>query len=471
MSVSLPLPELLSGLADSLQSIDIRCAVKKYEPGWLSLLTAIRISARPLEPIRERYKELEHDGPGRNAEPFRILWQVYPIDQLERILTELSFAQLSVEGESVRFPQPVQPDKFQRRFEHTPDLVMPWDGSRWPATYYCSSENRTIPFSDAEITVAVRRSGWGSTEEMATHFLGVNHERIYSTSIPLFVSIEMPAKIEVRTSVNGIPEFLIHTQPNLSDFGLFLRTDRQRGKPITMPLESCGEEGIWSLHRSSLEPAKLEPDDIFSCTLSHRLVPVLDEIGGYLRNFLPIPYLNPLLVCLRQFWNMNAFSERLERAREKDSAKRHHNPQHVFQEAVAHMLTLAGFQTINLGEEEVIRASGTKVERATLDILAYYSGSKIMILGACTLTPPRTDDIRGVLETMAILRGNFPADAQVHFVPMIFSNQEQECENHDQVRILNARKIRKLRTLIETGHENQFVQSLQWPFQDVLDEP
>jgi hypothetical protein len=94
-----------------------------------------------------------------------------------------------------------------------------------------------------------------------------------------------------------------------------------------------------------------------------------------------------------------------------------------------------------------------------------------MILGACTITPPKTDDIQGVLETMSILRGKFPADAQVHFVPMIFSIKEQESMNHEDVRILNARKIRKLRTIVESGQENQFIQSLQWPFQDVLDEP
>jgi len=54
---------------------------------------------------------------------------------------------------------------------------------------------------------------------------------------------------------------------------------------------------------------------------------------------------------------------------------------------------------------------------------------------------------------------------------MIFSIQEQEPLNHEDVRILNARKIRKLRTIIDSGQENQFIQSLQWPFQDVLTEP
>ena len=132
MSVSLTLAQLLSGLVNSFQSIDIRCAVKKYEPGWLSLLTSIRISARPLEAIQERYQELENDGLERNADPFRMLWQAYPIDQIERILTELASAQLSIERESVRFPEQVEADKLRGQLQYAPSLVMPWDGEDGP---------------------------------------------------------------------------------------------------------------------------------------------------------------------------------------------------------------------------------------------------------------------------------------------------------------------------------------------------
>lgn len=471
MSVSLTLRQLLNVLGSSFHSIDIRCAVKKHEPGWLSLLTSIRISARPLEAIQTRYQELENDGQGRDAEPFRILWQAYPIGQMEGILTELASAQLSLEGESVRFPEQVQADELRGQLEYAPNLVMPWDGERWPATFYYSSGARTLYFSDPEITAGVRRSGWRSAEEMVAHFLGLNHQQLYSTSIPLFLYVEMPAKIEVRASANKMPDILIRTQPTLSDFTLYLRNDRHKGKPFTMPLENYGHEGIWTLHRSELGLAKLEPDDIFSCMLSHRVVPVLDEISGCLRNFMPIAYLNPLLLCLQQFWDMKAFSDRLERPYDKPSNKRDYNAQHVFQESVAQLLTLAGCQTINLGKEEFIRGTESKVQRATLDILSYHAASKTLILAACTIVPPGAKDIQGVVETAAILRAELPSDAQVQLVPMIFSVQEQEYPNHGEVRIFNSRKIKKLRKLIESGQEDQFIRSFQWPQYDVLEEP
>jgi hypothetical protein len=243
VSVSLPLPQLLSGLGDSLQSIDIRCAVKKDASGWLSLLTVIRISPRPLEEIEKRYKELESDGLLRNADPFRVMWQCHPIADIEDILKELgsaqaSIAHLSIKGELVTFPQKEYADKLRGQLEYAPNLVLPWDGERWPATVYNSSGNRTLYFSDPEIAAGVRRSGWRSAEEMVAHFLGLNLRQLYSTNIPLFFYVEMPAKIEVRTSLNKMPEILVRAQPTLNDFTSYLSTDRHKGRPLRRNLDS-----------------------------------------------------------------------------------------------------------------------------------------------------------------------------------------------------------------------------------------
>lgn len=63
--------QLLNALGNSFHSIDIRCAVKKHEPGWLSLLMLLHFS-KTSRAIQTRYQELENDGQGRDAEPFRI---------------------------------------------------------------------------------------------------------------------------------------------------------------------------------------------------------------------------------------------------------------------------------------------------------------------------------------------------------------------------------------------------------------
>lgn len=470
MSVPMALTLLLNVLGDCFQSIDIRCAVMRGPIEWLNVLTTIRISARPPESVLKRYQELESGGQRRIAGPFRILWQVFPFDRLKEVLEEFGSAQLRVEGEVVRLPEQILADEIRRQFEHAPSLIASWNGNRWPATFYFPSSTRTTHFSDPEIYAGVKRSGWGSAEEMAAHFLGLNHQHLGSTTIPVGVSVEMPAAIEIRAASDTLPDIIVRTVPKLRNFNLYLRTDRDGRKPFVLPLEEIGRDGIWTLYRNSLKLDQLELDDTFSCTLSHDVVPVLDEVSGCFRNFIPVPYLNPLLFFVRQFWDMQRFRDRLELPFNASPKRRDHNAQHVFQESVAQLLTLAGFQTIDLGKEEFIKGEGTEVQRGTLDILAYHASSKAMILGACTITPPEAKDIQGVIEVMSILRKRLPPDAQVLLAPIIFSVQEQEHPNHEEVRIFNSRKIRKLRALLENGQEDQFIRSFQWPYQDVLSE-
>lgn len=470
MSVPLPLKQVLSALASSFHSVDVRCAVKKYSPGWLSLLTSIRISARPPEEVQTRYQELESGGQRREAEPFRVLWEARPFNQIENILGEMASAKLSVEGETVRFHEQVRLEELHGQFERLPNLVIPWIGESWPATHYPFG-NRSLQFSDTEIVGGVRRRGWRSGEAMTAHFLDLDPQRIYSTFAAVFFHIEMPAKIEVQALANQMPELLVRAERSLEHFTLYFHSDQQKGKPSIIALENRSSDGIWTLYRGELPKSDLTPDDAIFCTLTHPEVPVLDEVNGILRNFMPIAHLNPLLACLRKFWDMKEFSGRLEQPYDKPSTKKGYNPQHMFQESVATLLTLAGFQTIDLGKEEFIRGAASKVERATLDILAYHAMSKTLILGACTIAPPGPKDIQGVVETAAILRAELPRDAQVQLVPMIFSVQEQEHPNHGEVRIFNSRKIKKLRRLIESGQEDQFIRSFEWPSYDVLEEP
>jgi hypothetical protein len=126
------------------------------------------------------------------------------------------------------------------------------------------------------------------------------------------------------------------------------------------------------------------------------------------------------------------------------------------------LLTLAGFQAIDLGEEEVIRGKSKEVVRGTLDIVAYYHPLKLLVLGACTLTPPKQDDIHRLLETCAILRNSFPENTSIRLVPTIFSAQESEGISHPKVRILNSNKLSNLWTLVEEGNETTFLHALGW---------
>ena len=59
MYSSLRIKDVLTNLRGSFHSIDLRCAVRRHSSGWLSLITVIRVSARTVEEIDDRYGQLQ----------------------------------------------------------------------------------------------------------------------------------------------------------------------------------------------------------------------------------------------------------------------------------------------------------------------------------------------------------------------------------------------------------------------------
>jgi hypothetical protein len=306
---------------------------------------------------------------------------------------------------------------------------------------------------------------------MASHFLELDKQELYRVTVPLCFYITLPAQIGVCSVGNQAIEINVKAERNLEGINLRWATVSGKMIPKTLPLELVGEDLGFKIFRAAPNLKDAKRDDEFSCTLTHDKLPVIDEISGGLKNYLPTREANPLLVCLKQFWNMENFYQQIERPHEIQPKKRRPQAQHEFQQSVVHLLTLAGFQAIDLGEEEVLRAPGSKVERGTLDLLAYYAPSKLLLLGACTLAPPKQEDIDRLLETQAILRGSFSEDTTIRFIPMIFSAQQKEAESSGEVRILNSKKLSALAKLVREGNEDRFLNSFSfnWLLGDELE--
>jgi hypothetical protein len=468
MSISVTLTQACSAFQASFLSLDIRAAVKRHPPAWLSLLTAIRISVRPVDLVQRRYSELERTVPRPHADPFRILFDARPFTDLDQILTELSNGHLTVQGETVQFPQALVLDQLQGRVERFQPLVNPWAQEIWPALY-CPFGTRSVPFQHPQIMPTVRQLGWQSPEATASHFLELNLQQLYSINIPLFFYIEMPAWIRVNPSGKQALVIEVMVERNLQGIHFFVAMGTSSAVPKELPLQPVGDDGPFTIFRALPSSGDARVDDDFSCTLTHDKLPIVDEVHGKLRHFLVPAEVNPLLICLKQFWDMERFRQRVEQPHQTEPKKRERKVQWDFQESMAHLLTLAGFQALDLGKEEVLRGKSKEVVRGTLDILAYYAPSKLLVLGACTLAPPKPEDIDRLLETKAVLRGLFPDDTSIRFIPMIFSAQETEAMSHQEVRVLNSKKLSILWKLVEDRNEDKFLNALQWPFGDGLD--
>lgn len=472
-----PLEQVVSGLRPSLHSIDIRAAVSRLNSGWQSALTGLRISPRPVEAVKQRYIELEGRFGKRQTESFKVLLQAFPLTELDRILSELARGSTAVEGEQIPFSGERRFDGRQGWIQRYHQLVRPWEEESWPAAYY-SAGKMSAAYHQPEIIAAIRGSlGLASVEEMVDAFLGVRGSSTHDVDV--FIHIQMPARIRTLKAVGRAIEVHVVAENSLRCLQLFLSRKDSRGTTLLehqeLGLEQVGSDGLFNLLRAKGQLSSVNGDDLISCVLTHESQLEIDEETGGLRKFMPAVERNPLLECLEKFWNMEKLYQQIERPYETGTRKVRERPQDAFQKSVARLLNLAGFQAIDLEREDQLRHPETNVGRATIDILAYHPGHKILLLGACTINPPKAEDFEKLLHAKAILGSMFSSESPMRLTPVLFSGQENVSPFKGEattqgLRILNAGDLAVFCRLVESGEEERFLHFLESPFDTELRE-
>lgn len=459
--VQVTLSQVISALRHSLHSIDIRAAVRRSDSGWQPVLTGIRVSSRPVEVVTRRHAELEVKFGERQIELFRILFQVLPFTEHERIFREIAQGRITIEGESLFLSGKLLSDEVRGRIERYQEVVRPWDEGAWPGVCFSSGE-RSAVYDQPDVTAAIRgRRGLRSVEDMVSAFLEVKGPS--NRSLDLFIFVEMPARIKNVRAVGQTVEIEVVVERNLR--GLHLLQSRWDSTGVTpretnnLTLEEVEQDGMYALLRASARwDDPVNKDDLISCVLTHGSVPELDEVRESLRRLMPLEERNPLLECVKQFGWPQVSPRRKTKSR----------PQDEFQRSVARLLTLAGFQAINLEREDKMYDPETRIERATIDILAYHRGSKIVLLGACTLNVPKGEDYDRLLHATTILRRLFSEESQIRLVPVLFSGQENVSIFRGEaatqgLKMLNSHQLAILQKLVEKGEEGRFVRFLELP--------
>lgn len=96
---------------------------------------------------------------------------------------------------------------------------------------------------------------------------------------------------------------------NLQAIHCFAETGTASKVPQKLPLQTIANDGPFIVFRALASSVNADLDDDFSCTLTHDKLSVVDEVHGKVRNFLNPAEVNPLLLCLKQFWDMERFRQ------------------------------------------------------------------------------------------------------------------------------------------------------------------
>lgn len=472
-SILVSLGEVLAGLADALQTVDIRVATCRESTSvsageWLPLRTVIRVSFHSQETIRGQYLELERRLGRPRTDRFAIFHAVVPLSQLPALPPKhVLVPRVAPEGLSLE-TAPLNVGDLKGRVERHRHTCEPIGKEVWPGIEFSFTPNGGIfpakTTDMAALDAEVRRElGLPSCETAMRAYLEVRDTSARFGNV--FTEVLMPASITelgfdgtvlaVETtaakSLGGLRCFLTKRAPD----GLAVLEHRE------VFLRAAGERGDFAVQRGSTE-LEADREELIEIVLTHATIPELDEVRRRVHDLLPLAERNPLLLCLSRFWDLIEVRRRLERPYETPRRKLDRSPQMAFQASVAHLLTLAGFQTIDLERDDQMRHPETSVHIATADLLAYHAPRRVLVVGACTINVPRGEDYEKLLHATSVLRREFSEGTRVILVPALFAGQEGDSAVREgalarRVRLLTLDELTKAWRLVEAGEEERLL--------------
>lgn len=284
MYIQTPLRQILSALSGSFHSIDIRSATKKHDSGWLSLLTAVRISARPIGEIQLRHQKLIDESPTIQAGQFRVFFQALPFSDIG-----LASASLNVEGERIVLQEAITIDQGRSQISRWKNFVLPWSQETWSNATY-SFGTRSTSFQEPDIAGAAIQNGWPSVESAVSALLEVEKEDLYRLSISIFINIEMPAQIQLVSVGDKSFAINVKAERNIKSLALYWNEKSATGETNKkLALDKVGDENGFTLWRTQQIQVSADAEDELSCWLSHEPLPVIDFLTGHFKDFLPFP--------------------------------------------------------------------------------------------------------------------------------------------------------------------------------------
>jgi hypothetical protein len=212
----------------------------------------------------------------------------------------------------------------------------------------------------------------------------------------------------------------------------------------------------------------LDPDnDWLEVRLIHPQLGEVKSDANYARMFIPPSARNILLGTVRQFCKGTTLNDLLTRAYNVQAAKL--KPSAAFELHVSWLLGLFGLSTVVLGEYEGLLAPHTPVQRVSIDILAADQRSRLLLIVACTLNPPKEEDIGNLRYAREILAREVFAETGVRVIPVLFTSAMgcplyYQSEDHfDSVPVIDADGMKTLLGFLDSGQESRFFQFLGNP--------
>jgi hypothetical protein len=406
------LAHVLADLGSTYNSIDVRTAAYRIEGTWYNLITVIRFSELDEGPLDEninagwqRLKSVTH-------ERLRIEHRTFRFDDRDRLFQVFArgvaeFGDLKVElGRPVELLSDmgyIQPRAFGDPLCHWPALEIQANTSQWLVDQHTTQTIRSADSSDDDLRRYLSTRGYASLGDAVAAFLGLSKSNHTSFTSAVYTWAPILAAVkEARWNPAGTLTITYEAHPAVKNqFWVSAKVplpqqSDQHELSVSQPVQGRTE---WQMEVET--EAVLDEDARVDATLVHQALGIITNSAWFVRDLIPKNNVNPLWPLLKRFCSAEEFLRLLATPGvAQDSENR---PQRLFELRVSWFLGAFGFTTFVLGPHEYLRDPGTRLERGSLDLIAFHEVKRVLVLGSCKTNAPKESDYDNLVNMRRLL--------------------------------------------------------------------
>jgi hypothetical protein len=410
MGSRISLLEVLSHFGMTLHSVFIRTAAYRVEAHWYNLASVIDFSEMNPVSLDGTTCDQWNALGSIDHHQLRLGYEVFSYANRDRLFSQLTSGVLEIGDINVQLARKI--DVLSESGN-----IHDYSRSDWP---FFQSQINTSPVDiDQQIFQSIRSANsdpglqrylstipYDSLNEAITFHMRLTHDGMRSFESDVIVRVPIFAKVnEARCDCGGSPVTVKYEAHRKVADQIFLSctlssTRDSNKERLKMPGRIALSESIFE---STTKPIQ-DKDARLDATLIHKKAGNICNSAWFVRDLIPRKDNNPLWSIFQRFCSPQEFKELL--AIPGSSRDTENRPQRLFESRIAWFLGCFGFITLVLGPQECLRDPGSKVERGSLDVLAFHEKERVLILGSCKINAPKESDYDNLSNVRALLLGN-----------------------------------------------------------------
>jgi len=458
--------QVVQAFSPSFKSIDLRVVAVKPEDQWKNVIASVFLSNKSQKEVQSNQQQ-ERDKLSSTGK-FRILFACYPFKRLSNLFKQVEKGEVEINRGPITFRE-LNP------FELRVDSFLP--------SYLKGMKEWKLIGSQTKANEENRKSVWSIIDDQNGHARLLGYKDIYELiretlrikefdrgkPQDLVIGVPMPARIVNTSLVNSTVKVKIKKIVSLSDLQLNISSSRVKPHTQYYEIVSRTTDLVKGCKRSStrnfcyvtnsIQFADLRPHDFIDVELIHRQVPTLrmdkTRLQAPLENAV-----EPFARTLNAFCSVEIFKERL--LNPERCAEGRIRPNTIFENAVAWLLSLAGFCVLPLGKRfEKLKILETDYEVGSIDMIAYRENEYLLLIDCDTSIPDRKK-----IQSMTLVKKHLEPLQDKHQRPyiasIIFSPRECTGISVDPlaVKIIERHRIKRIFEEVMKGNLEQARSSL-----------